>query len=217
MTSGPTRVATILDLTRRVIDAGASEHERSIPEIAELACQAGSVMPQQAPRAQTSASSLAWLEAAIRTATTPADRALASALLAADDLIWIATYADYDGGELMAPLKTGYLVTLLAGPAEFRDYHVPYVADDYLIGFTLQAPGTYYPPHAHVARELYHVIGGRGEWQLHDGAWNEQRSGGWIFHPSNALHAMRTEDEPMLTLVAWIDGLDQPGVRIEER
>ena len=66
MTSGPTCVASILDLTRRVIDAGASEHERTIPEIAELARQAGSVMPQQAPRAQTSTSSLAWLEAADR-------------------------------------------------------------------------------------------------------------------------------------------------------
>lgn len=69
-------------------------------------------------------------------------------------------------------------------------------------GLTLIGPHTHYPAHFHPAVELYQVVAGTAHWQL-DGRWSPQPPGQFILHPANAVHAMRTEDEPLLAIYSW--------------
>ena len=77
-----------------------------------------------------------------------------------------------------------------------------------LVAFTLQAPDILYPLHRHKAREIYHVISGVAEWKRDGEPWRRRHPGEWLFHDSDQGHAMRTADEPLLTMAAWIDHLD---------
>lgn len=48
-------------------------------------------------------------------------------------------------------------------------------ADALAVGLLLLGPDTLYPPHAHPAMELYHVVAGTAEWWSADGAWTAAR------------------------------------------
>ena len=72
-----------------------------------------------------------------------------------------------------------------------------------LLGFTLIAPHTNYPAHAHPAIELYLVVAGTAEWQLGDAPAAIRTPGSVIVHPSGAPHAMTTHAEPLLALFIW--------------
>jgi mannose-6-phosphate isomerase-like protein (cupin superfamily) len=77
------------------------------------------------------------------------------------------------------------------------------------IGFTLMAPYTFYPLHAHPAVELYCVILGEAEWQTPKSA-RILPAGATVLHPSNLPHAMRSFREPMLALYGWRGDIDTP-------
>ena len=152
----------------------------------------------------------------IQRTTNPLDHNLAVALAdAAPDLHWASPYDEVEGGPQLERLKTGYICTVLTGPRVFRRYRSPYRSDDLLVAFSAQWPKLYYPRHAHLAREIYHVISGRSQWQRGED-WSTHDCGDWIYHPSNVMHAMQTSDEPLLAMAIWIDGLDQPAVTVEE-
>ena len=51
------------------------------------------------------------------------------------------------------------------------------------------------------------VASGQLQWQRGD-EWTERDSGDWIFHGAFDHHAMVSLETPLLTLVTWIDGLD---------
>jgi quercetin dioxygenase-like cupin family protein len=70
-------------------------------------------------------------------------------------------------------------------------------------GFTLIAPHTHYPAHAHPAIELYLVIAGAATWGLGDAPAEIRPPGSVIVHPSGAPHAMTTGAEPLLALFTW--------------
>lgn len=69
-------------------------------------------------------------------------------------------------------------------------------------GLTLIGPHTHYPAHRHPAVELYQVIAGTAQWQL-NGQWSPKPPGSFILHPADAVHAMRTGDQPLLALYSW--------------
>ena len=151
-----------------------------------------------------------FFDAAVQAATTPRERMLAGALASASPHVrWIAPYRRGEGAD---DLVSGYAVTMLSmpGPPPRTDYQAPFANPGVLVAFTLQAPGIHYPLHRHKASEIYHVISGTAEWQRDGEPWRRREPGEWIFHASEQGHAMRTGDEPLLTLVAWIDHLDCP-------
>jgi mannose-6-phosphate isomerase-like protein (cupin superfamily) len=79
-----------------------------------------------------------------------------------------------------------------------------------LLGFTLIAPHTNYPAHAHPAIELYLVVAGAAAWQLGDAPAAIRLPGSVIVHPSGAPHAMITGVEPLLALFTWRGDLATP-------
>lgn len=78
----------------------------------------------------------------------------------------------------------------------------PFVSDRFCLGLTLIAPKSFYPLHRHPATELYWVVSGTAEWTL-EGKVTRRAPGSFILHDSNAVHAMRTFDEPLLALYSW--------------
>ena len=84
---------------------------------------------------------------------------------------------------------------ILGPEAPFHDGHFCY-------GFTLLGKNTFYPAHYHPATELYVVLSGHAEWTL-DGVSKVRNPGEFILHPSNHVHSMRTNDEPLLALYTW--------------
>ena len=152
----------------------------------------------------------ACLDAAVQAAAPPPQRTLAEALAAASpSLRWIAPYRPGDGADALA---AGYAVTMLVGtdPPIRCDYQTPFLSPDVIVTFTLQGPGLFYPLHRHKAPEIYHVISGAAEWRRGGEPWRRRLPGEWFFHASGQGHAMRTGDEPLLALAAWIGHLDAP-------
>jgi quercetin dioxygenase-like cupin family protein len=78
----------------------------------------------------------------------------------------------------------------------------PIPSDSFLFGLFYQAPGSYYPLHAHNAAETYTILAGRAEWQ----AGNRHLTltpGEAIHHPPNLPHAMRAGPEGFLAMWRW--------------
>ncbi|MBC6439752.1 MAG: cupin domain-containing protein [Rhodospirillales bacterium] len=78
------------------------------------------------------------------------------------------------------------------------------------LSFTVQGPGVTYPPHAHKAVELYYIIAGKGLWKCGDEPWIERYPGEVILHTAGMRHAMRTLDQPLVSLAIWITDVDSP-------
>lgn len=119
---------------------------------------------------------------------------------AAKVLIWHYGYAARPGE---ADLSDRIAFAELIGPDAFL------YAPGCRIGFTLMAPKTSYPMHAHPAIELYRVIAGEAEWQTPQSA-RILPAGATILHPANLPHAMRSFDEPLLALYGWRGDIDTP-------
>lgn len=81
-------------------------------------------------------------------------------------------------------------------------------SDKITAGFSLQGRDIYYPPHAHTAEESYWIIGGDGDWKVDDDPWFSVQPGDSIYHKSGALHAMQTNDLPLLSVWLWTSHLD---------
>jgi quercetin dioxygenase-like cupin family protein len=77
------------------------------------------------------------------------------------------------------------------------------------LGFVLIAPRSDYPPHAHPAVELYHIISGHALWTAGDTV-EPRRAGDFILHPSGVPHAMATAEEPLLTIYTWTGDVMSP-------
>ncbi len=88
------------------------------------------------------------------------------------------------------------------GFAELIGPNGPLTAPECRVGFTLMAPGTFYPLHAHPAIELYLVISGTSGWTT-PGAVRIVAPGQFVLHRSNQPHAMRTFGQPLLALYGW--------------
>lgn len=87
------------------------------------------------------------------------------------------------------------IVTLL-GPG------APIPSDTLLFGLFYQAPGSYYPLHAHNAAETYTVLSGSALWQAGDRRFATNIAEP-IHHPPNLPHAMRAGPEGFLAMWRW--------------
>lgn len=76
-------------------------------------------------------------------------------------------------------------------------------------GVMLMGPDVLYPGHNHAPREIYLLLTSGAQWRLDGGDWFDVAAGDLIFHDAWQMHEMRTFDEPMLAIAAWIE----PGVR----
>ena len=93
--------------------------------------------------------------------------------------------------------------------AEIIGPRAPLDAPGCRAGFTLIAPATFYPPHAHPAVELYLVIAGQAQWTT-PGAERLVPPGDFVLHRASQPHAMRTFAEPLLALYGWSGDIDPP-------
>lgn len=82
------------------------------------------------------------------------------------------------------------------------------------LGFLVIGPGQLYPAHRHPAVELYHVVAGAPDWQVDAGPWESKPAGSFVFHPSLAIHAMRTGEAPLLALYSWLGDLETGAVLV---
>ena len=87
------------------------------------------------------------------------------------------------------------IVTLLGPDA-------PIPSDSFLFGLFYQAPGSYYPLHAHEAAETYTILSGTAQWQA-GGRRMTVAAGEVIHHPPNLPHAMRAGSEGFLAMWRW--------------
>jgi mannose-6-phosphate isomerase-like protein (cupin superfamily) len=88
------------------------------------------------------------------------------------------------------------------GWGEILGPEAPYRDEHFCFGFTLLGKNTFYPSHLHPATELYVVLSGHAIWTL-DGHTQIRGPGEFILHPSEHIHSMQTEQEPMLALYTW--------------
>ena len=87
------------------------------------------------------------------------------------------------------------IVTLL-GPG------APIPSGSRLFGLFYQAPGSYYPLHAHNAAETYTILSGTAHWQAGDRRFTLS-PGEVSYHPPNLPHAMRAGPEGFLATWRW--------------
>jgi quercetin dioxygenase-like cupin family protein len=80
------------------------------------------------------------------------------------------------------------------------------------VSYTVQAPHTIYPDHAHAAVELYYVIAGKALWKRGGEPWVERYPGEVVLHETGMRHAMATGDEPLVACAIWISHTDAPVV-----
>lgn len=131
-----------------------------------------------------------WFKTALAQAPAPM-RAVADALAAVEhQLPWRQTYAAGD-------FLDAY------GWAELVGAKGPIASQTYAVGILLLGPQTFYPPHAHPAREFYAPISGVASWFSEIEGWRSVQPGALVHHPPNISHAMRTGDEPLLAAYCW--------------
>lgn len=87
------------------------------------------------------------------------------------------------------------VVTLL-GPG------APIPSATLLFGLFYQAPGAYYPLHAHAAAETYTLLSGTAQWQAGDRCLTLAAAQA-IHHPPDLPHAMRAGADGFLALWRW--------------
>lgn len=73
------------------------------------------------------------------------------------------------------------------------------VSDNLLIGISLLAPHVTYPNHHHPPAEVYLVLT-EGEWRQEDQPWHQPGAGGYVYNQPHVIHAMRSDDKPLLAI-----------------
>ena len=147
----------------------------------------------------------AHLASACRNSTPPGsiEHAVTEALCAETErLHWRPSKkATVDGPDIEILLHN-FAVTIIIGDGAVLP------SDKVVSGFSLQAPDTYYPPHAHLAEESYWIIGGNADWRVDANPWFAVAAGDSVYHKPQARHAMQTNSHPLLTIWLWTSDLD---------
>jgi quercetin dioxygenase-like cupin family protein len=86
--------------------------------------------------------------------------------------------------------------------AELVGPKAPFHSDQVCLGLTVIGPHVRYPEHSHPAVEVYFVLSGTARWTAR-GATKAQPPGAYILHPSNVVHVMETDDEPLIAAYTW--------------
>ncbi|MEM7539487.1 MAG: dimethylsulfonioproprionate lyase family protein [Chloroflexota bacterium] len=98
----------------------------------------------------------------------------------------------------------------LAGPSYVDKILAFYPSQKVYAGVSILAPHTLYPRHRHKAVEFYGVLSGSALLQQGDGEWHRMESGSLVHNDSDVIHAIQTQDEPLMTTFIWIGDLVTP-------
>ncbi|HEY0329642.1 MAG TPA: dimethylsulfonioproprionate lyase family protein [Rhodopseudomonas sp.] len=121
----------------------------------------------------------------------------------------------------LLPWRYGYLprpdapgLDAAMGWAEIVGPEAPFRSAEVCFGLTLIGSDTFYRPHRHPARELYHVLAGNAAWTA-AGSTATRAPGDYILHSEDMIHAMRTGREPLLAIYSWTGDVVSPSVWAE--
>jgi Dimethlysulfonioproprionate lyase len=78
-----------------------------------------------------------------------------------------------------------------------------FAGEDFKLGLLLLGPDRHYLDHYHPAPELYVPLTPGSFWKKGNGEFVERKAGELIWHPSMAVHATKTFDEPLLAIYVW--------------
>lgn len=101
-----------------------------------------------------------------------------------------------------------YCHALITGPDG------PLKCESPLGAFVLFGPQTLYKDHSHRPNEIYLALTPGGEWRVGNSGWRALDAGETIFVPSEAVHAIRTGTEPILTFSFWLEPGDMNTIEI---
>lgn len=125
------------------------------------------------------------------------DPDLAAAIAAVEDeLTWLQS-PSYTDAILGDGFSQNYGWAEIIGPNGF------FAGDDFLLGLLMLGPNRHYRDHYHPAPELYWPLTSGSQWSIGSGPFVEKPQGSLIWHPPMAMHAMITEDTPMLAVWSW--------------
>jgi hypothetical protein len=92
----------------------------------------------------------------------------------------------------------GHANAFVAGPGGLEE------REDVWVGISLLAPHVRYPDHRHRPEEVYVSLAG-GAWWNANMDWTTPGPSGLIYNEPNVLHAMRTEEQPLLAIwCLWV-------------
>ncbi len=168
---------------------------------AGLADRVANLGPARTVPASSNATVDTWLTPTVEVTSGPWVDLARKVLAATPESPWLRSYENLESSPQLDAFQQHYSFLLFAAPV-YRGYEPPVLANDMLIGFTLQEPNVEYPAHHHGPAEIYGVISGHLEWQVGN-TWTSVGPGDVIVHRSHESHAMYTGDEPVLTWVAW--------------
>lgn len=122
-------------------------------------------------------------------------------------LIW-GHAPGYNNENVGQEFLNNYCHALLSGPDG------PLKCDSPLGAFVLFGPETLYKDHSHAPNEVYLALTGGGEWRVGQHPWQRLDAGQTIYIPSNAVHAIRTRAEPLLTFSFWLESANMDSIVI---
>ena len=112
---------------------------------------------------------------------------------------WEQSYSATDTA-VGADMLAGYGYTEIVGKRG------PFLSERIRAGVGVFAAGVDYPAHRHRAEELYVVLAGSGTFRL-DGRPPERQAAGGVVHvPSQLVHGITMDVEPMAILYVWRGG-----------
>jgi hypothetical protein len=166
-----------------------------------------SLGPQQATQPRILPMVETWFEYSLKLPTATHCTPLVTTLTAlSQQFHWVPVPVDYLGPHF----ATEFAYTQIIGPPVAFSDEVLFANGVIAVGFSLQAPHVFYPPHNHKALEFYGVLTGTARWQVCNSIPVAQSPGSYIFHDNDVPHAMETSAEPLLTIWAWLGELASP-------
>lgn len=130
---------------------------------------------------------------------------------AADRLPWSPAFYPEDGHADIPQFWKNYAFAMAVSHSRWADQAM-LTSSEVGLSFTVQAPHTVYPEHAHTAVELYYVISGKAHWKRGTEPWVTRYPGEIILHTTGMRHAMMTGDEPLVACAMWVSHTDAPVV-----
>jgi mannose-6-phosphate isomerase-like protein (cupin superfamily) len=79
-------------------------------------------------------------------------------------------------------------------------------SDTVACGLLMIGPNTAYPAHRHTAEEIYVIVSGTAAWMKAGSDYEKLSPGTVVHHPSQIVHAMRTDTEPLVVIYIWRGG-----------
>ena len=122
-------------------------------------------------------------------------------------LVWREDNNNYyeHGADVGQGYRKCNLHTQLIGPDAGGFYH-----SDFILGFFMLGPWTFYRDHRHAAPELYLNLSSRTGWRINSQNWRDYSAGSFVWNEAHATHATRVYEKPFLSIFIWLENIGQP-------